>query len=90
MKFGYRNLSRPTPESIDKWFDFTAAVCSFVAVAVNDSKVTFISIETASIISWVTGLTSGILLIGKRFFGVKPTGQKSIPLEDVTVMEDKK
>jgi hypothetical protein len=89
MKFGYKQLGKPTPESINNWFDGGAFVCGLLATAINDPKATFIGPEMASVFSWILGLLIAFFLGGKRFFGVRVSAGEKVPAEDVTVMEDK-
>lgn len=90
MKFGYKQLGKPTPESINNWFDGGAFVCGLLISAVNDPKAVFIGPVTASIISWILGVLVAFFLGGKRFFGVRTRAGEKVPVDDVTVMEDKK
>lgn len=90
MKFGYKQLGKPTPESINNWFDGGAFVCGLLISAVNDPKAVFIGPITASIISWILGVLVAFFLGGKRFFGVRTRPGEKVPVDDVTVMEDNK
>lgn len=88
MKFGFKQLAHPTPESINNWFDAGAFICGIVVTAINDPKATFIGPATASALSWGLGLLGSFFLGGKRFFGVAVKPGEKVPAENVTVMED--
>lgn len=90
MKFGYKQLGKPTPEKINNWFDAGAFIGGLLIAAVNDPKATFIGVQTASIISWALGIMVSFFLGGKRFFGVRIDPGEKVPVDEVTVMEDKK
>lgn len=88
MRFGYKQLGKPTPESINNWFDAGAFVSGLLISAVNDPKAVFIGPVTASIISWILGILVAFFLGGKRFFGVRTVAGQKIDVEDVNVMEE--
>lgn len=89
MKFGYKQLGHPTPESVNNWFDAGAFICGLLTTGINDPKATFIGAHTASALTWALGLLIAFFLGGKRFFGVRTKPGEKVSVDDVTVMEDK-
>ena len=89
MKFGLKQLGKPTPESINNWFDAGAFLCGLLVTGINDPRATFIGPVAASALSWGLGLAGSFFLGGKRFFGVKVAPGERVATKDVNVMKDK-
>jgi len=87
MAFGLKQWKNPTPKHIVLIFDTAAGICMLLVTGVNSAP--FLNAEQASTFSWFLGLAAPILMRFKKLFGVE-TEETDVPIEDVSVMEEKK
>lgn len=87
MKFGVKQLSKPTPKRIENLFDLMAAILGVVAGFMD--AVDFIPTNVSNVTTPViTMLLVPICLHLKRYFGVTVPDQ--VPADKVEVVDDKK
>lgn len=90
MPFGTRQFSKPTPNKINIIFDGAAAILAIIGgffMAASFISHTFSDIA----VSIINLLLLPLCPVVKRMFGADlETGQKTVPIEDVKVMEEPK
>lgn len=87
VKFGRRQLVNPTPKGVA--FKFNVAIAITTAISGWVSTTPYIPSQPSSLITSLLSLLVLIMMSIKPFYGVQ-TEVKSVPLEDVGEMEEKK
>lgn len=85
--FGSKQLKQPTPASVSNGIQIYTVVASVVLAWIGTAN--FIPLNTSSVLQSILGLTIGIANGLKPFFGVSTT-QSSVPISEVTAMEEPK
>lgn len=85
VQFGTGQLKNPTPSGLSNYIQVFTVVGAIVLAWVGTAS--FIPLQTSSIIQSILGLLIGIANGIKPFFGVE-TNQKTVPIEDVTAMDE--
>ncbi len=89
MNFGFGFYGKPTPNKINILFDVLSAALGIFASFFTSAA--FISHKFSDIaVSIITGLLIPLCPVVKRLFSVDTEpGQKTVPIGDVKVMEEK-
>jgi len=87
ISFGASSFNKPTPSRLNNWIQIFTVVGSLILAWVGTAN--FIPAKESGIIQSILGLLIGIANGIKPFFSVDTT-QTSVPIEDVTAMDETK
>ncbi len=87
--FNRHQINKPTPAGISNAIQIYTIVASSIVAWIGTNAASFIPSKESGIIASILGLTIVICNGIKPFFGVSTT-QESVPIEQVTAMEEPK
>ena len=89
MKIGFAQLNNPTPASVNRWVRVWT-VSAAIFLTSMESIPFHMGDKVEATIKWFLGLTIALGNGLAPLFGAEVGNQKSIPIEDVKAVEEKK
>lgn len=90
MKFGRKQIGNPTPASINFWVRVWTVAGGVLLTGMESFPFHTVSGVIESTIKWFLGLTIALGNALAPLFGAEVGSSKTVPIEDVKVMEENK